>query len=460
MPYIYENDPTKIGTNLQTAVAYLLSLHKNEYEWNLLGIKVIGVKEALPIPDGTYDYGDAYMIGTEPPYDMYIYTRPDGKVHTEGYWFNIGKFPMPGPQGPKGDGLEKIMSGGYGNIQSVQYDTAHGARVNGSATVNYVDSTTGMPTSKSFSMASEMPIVPGKYVFIDATEDNKNIEVKVDDTALALDYYKINKTPVASVPAYSPTAGRTNIKYTFPETGNSLVQRGANGEARFNWILANQWKRIGSSFTIDFYDTVRQLVAGRLVVNKTTSNTGTLTVEDLTNLRKLPQYQIQYDNQTYYRMDPMDAPDGTLNYIHLDGNGGHKATGKCFSVTVSTRAWKVFDLDFGGSTPASQATEIYRHGIVMNDANIVVKLDIYDNNSQNYTYEQLKMKLSPSTSYCANARIKRSDNTYYYSPATIKYWNDSTGDFVLTYNNTEGNSVSVNWTPSVVADNGIKIYNA
>ena len=307
-------------------------------------------------------------------------------------------------------------------------------------------------------MVSRLPIIPGKYVSMNTTSDNKKMEVKVDDTALALDYFKINKTTSASVPAYDPTKGRIDKKFSFTETGDSLVSRGANGEARFNWILANQWKKFGSSFAIDFYDTVRQLVSGRLIVNKTTSNTGTLTVEDLTNLRKLPQYQIQYDNQTYYRMDPMDAPDGTLNYIHLDsiedGNGGHKATGKCFSVTVSTRAWKVFDLDFGGST---STTDIYRHGIVMNDANIIVKLDIYDNNSQNYTYEQLKAKLALNPAYCANARIKRSDNTYYYSPATITYWNDSTGNFNLTYNNTEGNSVNVNWTPSVVADNGTKI---
>ena len=82
---------------LQAAVAYLISLHDNEVDWNLLGIKVIGAIDALPIPAGNYEYGDAYMVGTETPYDMYIYTRPDGKVHTEGYWFPIGKFPAPGP---------------------------------------------------------------------------------------------------------------------------------------------------------------------------------------------------------------------------------------------------------------------------------------------------------------------------------------------------------------------------
>ena len=203
---------------------------------------------------------------------------------------------------------------------------------------------------------------------------------------------------------------------------------------------------------------------GEIIISSTTNDTGTLTAGQYEKIANLPQLKIRYKSQLYYRMDPTDSPDGTLNYIHLDsiddGNGGYKATGKCFSINVKTRAWKVFDLDFGGSTPASQATDIYRHGIVMNDANIVVKLDIYDNNSQNYTYEQLKAKLALNPEHCANARIKRSDNTYYYSPATIFYWNDSAGDFSLTYNNTEGNSINVNWKPSVVADNGTQIYNA
>lgn len=457
MPYIYENDVGRLGGNLQTTVAYLLSLHKNEYEWNLLGIKVVGHVDALPIPDGTYEYGDAYTVGTAAPYDMWIYTRAD-KFHSEAYWFNIGKFPAPGPQGPKGDGLEQINELDDGTIKSFTYYGERGSSFNSDASVSYKDSITGENKTQHFTMYSKLPIISGKYISM-GPKDRK-LEVKVDDTALALDYYKINKTSTASVPAYSPTAGRTDVKYSFQETGDSLVKRGSNGEARFNWILANNWRKEGSSDSLEFNDVVRQLIYGRLVVNKTVSDTGTLSFVELGALQRLPQYQIQYDDKTYYRMDPMYAPNRYLNYIHLDsiedGNGGYKATGKCFRITVSTRAWKVFDLDFGGSTP-SQATEIYRHGITMNDANIVVKLDIYDNNSQNYTYEQLKAKLALNPAYCANVRIKRSDSTYYNSPATIKYWNDSTGDFALTYNNTEGNNINVNWTPSVVADNGTQI---
>ena len=448
--------------NLQAAVGYLISLHDNEVDWNLLGIKVIGlVPTAADIPAGTYEYGDAYEVGTEPPYDLYIYTRPDGTVHTEGYWFPVGKFPMPGPQGPKGDGLETIMSGGIGNIQSVQYDSAHGGRFNGTATVNYVDSTDGMPTSKSFSMSSDMPIVGGKYISMNATSDNKKMEVKVDDTALALDYYKIDKTVDNSVPLYQN--GKTEtilaVENAIP---NTLVKRGENNSASFNVIgidaLAKKNDVNVSQVSLSELRFACNRFNSEYIINKTSTDNGSITTNLLSILQQYPQLHIQYDNKTYYRMDPTNAPDGTLNYIHIDsiedGNGGHKATGKCFNINVSTKAWKVFDLDFGGSTGTAN---IYRHGITMNDADIVVKLDIYDSNSQNYTYEQLKAKLTTSNSYCANARIKRSDSTYYYSPATIAYWNDSTGDFAITYNNTEGNNINVNWTPSVVSDNGTQI---
>ena len=215
MPYIYENDPTKIGTNLQTAVAYLLSLHKNEYEWNLLGIKVIGVKEALPIPDGTYDYGDAYMIGNETDgYQLWIYTRAD-EAHSEAYWFNVGAFPKPGPKGDKGDGWETAQLFQEGITTNLTYDSTNGGKNESISSMTYVDSTSGQRLTKNFQMVSRLPIVPGKYISMNSTSDNKKMEVKVDDKALALDYYKINKGSNANVPAYSPTNGVIALPYSY-----------------------------------------------------------------------------------------------------------------------------------------------------------------------------------------------------------------------------------------------------
>lgn len=70
-----------------------------------LGIKVVGQGEdttALPNPETyTGDYGDAFLIGTQTPYDYYIFTRPF-QGQTSPQWFNLGKFPLPGPTGDPG----------------------------------------------------------------------------------------------------------------------------------------------------------------------------------------------------------------------------------------------------------------------------------------------------------------------------------------------------------------------
>lgn len=45
---------------------------------NGLGIKVLGTL-AIPeeIPEQEYEYGDAYLIGYEEPYELYVYTRAE-----------------------------------------------------------------------------------------------------------------------------------------------------------------------------------------------------------------------------------------------------------------------------------------------------------------------------------------------------------------------------------------------
>ena len=69
------------------------------------GIKVIGqVDDASELPDpATYEgeYGDAFIVGTEEPYEYYIFTRAfEGEEEPQ--WFDLGIFPQPGPQGEQG----------------------------------------------------------------------------------------------------------------------------------------------------------------------------------------------------------------------------------------------------------------------------------------------------------------------------------------------------------------------
>lgn len=349
MPYIYENDVTQTGGNLQKTVAYLLSLHKNEYEWNLLGIKVVGHVDALPIPDSDYEYGDAYTVGTTTPYDMWIYTRADS-THPQDYWFNVGKFPAPGPQGPEGPSLIDVTDFQMDAVQRVDYDATTGADVESAATLKYKDPNTGEAKQNTIdTLKIKLPIVAGDDVGIDANADGDALTIKVDEMELAQKFFKIDKTS-NNIPVVKDGVV-TSLPWSTTSTPNSVVVRDANKRISVYAIESDSW--IYSSYIVSFFDLYNNTKNADYIIDQTKSDTGTLTVEQLESI-EISNRRIIYDDQVYYRMDPQSAPDGTLNYIHIDsiqdGNGSYKATGKCFSVTVSTRAWQVVDLDFGGGT--------------------------------------------------------------------------------------------------------------
>lgn len=385
MEYIYESDVGRLGGNLQKTVGYLLSLHKAEYEWNLLGIKVVGHVDALPIPDGTYEYGDAYTVGTAEPYDMWIYTRADA-FHSEAYWFNIGKFPAPGPQGPKGDGLEQINKWTNGTVSNVVYDTTDGAKTTQTTIIDYTDSTDGSTKHQQFDTTTTLPIVPGKYISMDATSDNKKLEVKVDDTALALDYIKLDKAKTSAIPQNN--AGVLGwLPNSISPTQYSLVQRDVYGNGQFNELYNNMLIDLNNPYRQanmnEVYRACRTAGTDQ-IIDKTPTDTGTMSADLLGVFQGTPNSHIIYDNQLYYRQDPTNAPNGTLNFIHIDSiqneQGGYKATGKCFSITVSTRAWQVVDLDFGGSTRTT-------HNLTLTNSSTGTNIYFSLTNNRTETYE-------------------------------------------------------------------------
>ena len=432
MAYIYESDVGRLGGNLQTTVAYLLSLHKAEYEWNLLGIKVVGHVDALPIPDGTYEYGDAYTVGTAAPYDMWIYTRADA-FHSEAYWFNIGKFPAPGPQGPKGDGLEQITREASNTAQSVTYDSKSGATIDyAGKKLTYTDSTTGETKTQTYPAQLSLPIVPGKYISMNATSDNKKMEVKIDDTEMALDYIKLDKTKSSAIPQNN-SGVLTWLPTAISPTQYSLVQRDVNGNGQFNVLYSNML--VGKDATYqqatmnEVYRACRTSGTDQ-IIQKTPTDTGTMSADLLAVFTGTPNSHIIYDNQAYYRMDPTNAPNGTLNYIHIDyiddGNGGYKATGKCFSITVSTRAWQVFDLDFGGSTRTT-------HNLTLTNSSTGMSIYFSLTNNRPETYEGAPEGLLSALENSSIACTVDANGTYSAGMITT----DGGTNFKATYGNGE-----------------------
>ena len=326
--------------NLQAAVGYLISLHDNEVDWNLLGIKVIGHIDALPIPEGTYEYGDAYMVGTKTPYDMYIYTRPDGNVHTEGYWFPIGKFPMPGPQGPKGDGLATLTMINTGRATSATYDIINGIDTNFDATIEYIDSSTGEPKNQTVSLFANTPILPGKYISIGNANSN-SIEVGIDDTALALDYIKINKTKNSVVPLY--LNGSINwSQVTGSAAPNSIVYRDANGNSHFNRVdLAPE------GFTIDNnkFDKTVMIYGLKNDINIQDQTGGTLTSNESYVLNTTPVCRLKIQDKVYYRVSEFGK--SPVTFMSCDNTG-------TISILTCNTTNKTY-------TIASQVKPTYKH---------------------------------------------------------------------------------------------------
>lgn len=87
---------------------------KNQADINALklaqafGFKNIGtLDEASDIPEGTYHYGEFYFIGTQAPYEVYIYTNHDGTDE----FINLGT--LAGPQGNIG------LPGSTGTVEIV-----------------------------------------------------------------------------------------------------------------------------------------------------------------------------------------------------------------------------------------------------------------------------------------------------------------------------------------------------
>ena len=111
--YVYLNLQQQVGKNK----ADIEELRKVKFNLERAGIRVVGEEaSASDLPDPiTYsgELGDAYLIGTEPPYDMYVFTQPSvGETNFK--WFNLGPFPA-GPQGETGPQGEQGPQGDASN---------------------------------------------------------------------------------------------------------------------------------------------------------------------------------------------------------------------------------------------------------------------------------------------------------------------------------------------------------
>lgn len=77
------------------------------------GIKVLGsVPTESDLPETASEYGEAYIVGTEEPFDVFVWTREDPNIPgSTDRWLNIGPIAIEGPQGPEGPRGEQGETG-------------------------------------------------------------------------------------------------------------------------------------------------------------------------------------------------------------------------------------------------------------------------------------------------------------------------------------------------------------
>lgn len=206
----------KVYRNLEGQVEYLTEYLQSNAVAAELGIKVVGTEaEVSDIPAGEYNYGDAYMIGTEVPYTLYIWTRANGN-HPEDFWFNVGRFPMPGPQGEPGIGIEDITDEAvdlYGNSNAT-YDfvgSVYNVNITGTKSTTLEDYTTiDSPISL------QLPIKTDGQIVLDTwTDENEQQRIRL----------RLDKTLNGSYVALKTGYGNANQPYVY---GGNYVNNAVN----------------------------------------------------------------------------------------------------------------------------------------------------------------------------------------------------------------------------------------
>lgn len=260
---------------------------------------------------------------------------PKGETGAVGPTGPAGEKGPTGAQGPKGDGLETISSldlhhaDGSGTYNS----TEKGVYWANQALLTYSEN--GTTKTQEFSASGLVPIKPGDYTSFKGDSDDRVI-VDVNTEKLAEDFIKIDKTTNSVVPEYY----NGKIQWDFVTTGpqaNAIVQRNADGNTAVNKLYVDRFATGAGEYDCPMQAIYYGGFGDGFTVEKTTTDTGTLTEGVLDALKSYPNAGLKYDNQLYRSMDLQNAPTGTLNYVHIDEDG----TIKCFSITTSDRSWKI-----------------------------------------------------------------------------------------------------------------------
>ena len=331
---VYRNLPEQVEKNMQD----LEEFRSASTVLSEFGIKVVGQEaDVSDLPDeSTYDgsYGDAYAIGTEEPFDFYIWTRPNSTINYA-HWFNIGAFPLPGPEGPQGETGPQGAQGTRGSLWFTASTTP--GSISGFIVGDIWLNTT------NFDLYILKSSSPNYWARIGSIQGPQGVQGIQGPQGV--------QGPQGETGPQGPqgeTGGLVNIlgivasnsALPDPSTMNhtDAYMVGTNPPYDLYVIIGTsqanfQWLNLGKIGTFDLID-----------ISITNQSSGTLSTTQLASLQNSPHALIRATTASgyeYFRYNDLDETNNLMIYIHygLEGASGTTQHFKTINVDYTTRVW-------------------------------------------------------------------------------------------------------------------------
>ena len=325
---VYRNLPEQVLKN-KIDIENILTSQKVLGEF---GIKIVGYVETVEeLPSAssyTGEYGDAYAVGTETPYDYYIFTRPTNDI-PEAHWFDIGKFPLEGPLGPQGPAGPQGPKGDNGlGIITVPYNPTSVLGYNlGQTWINTIT-------------ADVYQLYGGNPNYWTRVANWKGPQGLQGERGLTGPQGPVG--PQGPTGSQGPAGQSITIFGQVPNESSlpdpTLVRPGSaylvGTDAPYELYAVvgasqntQQWLNVGLYNDFTYIEIT-------LPVN---ADQGTLSVEQLEELQSSPYNTIKCNNE-YYRLNDDMTSNGYLVYSHT-GRHTDKVYVKTFTITISTRGF-------------------------------------------------------------------------------------------------------------------------
>lgn len=294
------------------------------------GIKVIGyVEKEEDLPNAAYfagEYGDAYAVGTQTPYNYFVWTRPTTD-NPSAHWFYIGVFPQPGPTGatgsvgpagPKGDPGLGVIALPYNPSDVTGYEL-------GQMWINYAtgDIFTLRPDGNNRFWVKQASIMgprgPQGQPGIQGPKGDKGDRGQTGPEGPAGKSFNIRGQVASTSALPNPAIMSTSDAYLVGNTAPYSLYIIMNGQ----WFNAGLFNS-NSYVEITIPETATQ---------------GTLNVDQLETLQSSP-YNLVLVNGEYFRLNDDQTDEGYLVYSHV-GALNNSTFIKTLTITLSTRGFVI-----------------------------------------------------------------------------------------------------------------------